>query len=74
MTTRSNPPGLTSTEPLPYNYTRWNGAVWPDQHVDAYNRELARIAQRHDAGLDVTHLVDGLYHMARGFDTAGRKA
>lgn len=61
-------PGLTGTAPMPYGYRRWNGAVWSDAHVDAYNAELARIVSRHDAGYDVTSLVNGLYNLANQFD------
>lgn len=64
------PPGLMGVEPMPYGYRRWNGGVWADGQVDAYNRELARIVQRHRAGYDVTALVNGLYNLASGFDHA----
>lgn len=65
-------PGMTGTDPMPYGYRRWNGAVWPDVHVDAYNRELSRIIERNAAGHDVAALVNGLYNLAHGFDYAGR--
>jgi hypothetical protein len=70
--TRPKIPGLTDTAPMPYGYRRWNGAVWPNIQVDAYNRELDRIRSRHDAGLNVQHLVDGLYNLANGFDAMGK--
>lgn len=70
MTNTQTIPGLTSTDPMPYGYRRWNGAVWADIQVDSYNRELARIAQRHADGYDVTALVNGLYNLANGFDYA----
>lgn len=62
-------PGLTGgIDPMPYNYRRWNGSIWADCQVDAYNRELARTVSRHSAGYDVTALVNGLYNLANGFD------
>ncbi|MGP4994574.1 hypothetical protein [Glutamicibacter ardleyensis] len=64
------PAGITGFEPMPYGYKRWNGAVWCDEHVDSYNRELARIESRHRAGMDVQHLINGLYNLAYGFDRA----
>lgn len=64
----SLPPGLVSIDPMPYGWRRWNGAVWCKAHVDAYNNELERIVDRHEAGFDVTHLVDGLYNLANRFD------
>ncbi len=62
------PNGLTGFDPMPYGYRRWNGSVWPNAHVDAYNRELARIESRHTAGMDTQHLINGLYNLAGGFD------
>ena len=70
---QSLPEGLTALDPIPYGETRWNGSVWPDIQVDAYNRELARIAIRHSAGYDVQNLIDGLYNLAHGFDYAGKR-
>ena len=64
------PAGITGFGPMPYGYRRWNGAVWPSAHVDAYNRELARIERLHRDGLDVTRFVNGLYNLASGFDNA----
>lgn len=66
------PVGLTGLDPMPYGETRWNGSVWPDIQVDAYNRLLADIAGKHRAGMDTQNLIDGLYNMAHGFDTAGK--
>ena len=57
---------------MPYGYRRWNGAVWADIQVDAYNSELSRILSRHDAGGTPTALVDGLYNLAHSFDYAGK--
>ena len=62
------PPGITSFDPMPMGYRRWNGAVWADCQVAAYNAELARIESRHRAGMNVRHLVNGLYNLAQGFD------
>lgn len=69
----SVPPGLTGTEPMPYGYRRWNGTVWPDIQVDAYNRELDRITTRHEAGMSTEALVNGLYNLAHTFDACGVK-
>ena len=68
----SPPDGLTGFEPMSYNYKRWNGITWPNIQVDAYNWELARIESRHNSGMNVQPLIDGLYNLARGFDTVGR--
>lgn len=68
------PIGLTGLEPMPYGETRWNGAVWPDIQVDRYNAELSRIASRHRAGMGTQNLIDGLYNLAHGFDSAGKPA
>lgn len=65
------PAGITSLDPMPYGYRRWNNTVWCDIHVDVYNRELSRIAERHAAGYDTTALVSGLYNLAWQFDTLG---
>lgn len=62
------PNGITSFQPMPYGYRRWNGAIWPNIQVDRYNRELARIESRHKAGLTTDHLVNGLYNLANMFD------
>lgn len=68
MTPKTLPVGLTGFDPMPYGYRRWNGSVWADLQVDRYNDELARIERRHRHGLEVQHLIDGLYNLARGFD------
>ena len=68
------PIGLTGSDPMPYGYRRWNGAVWPDIQVDAYNSALSRIMARHAAGMPTETLVNGLYNLARGFDYAGQDA
>mgnify|MGYP003587272653 CR=1 FL=1 len=70
--TATIPAGLTSLDPIPHGETRWNGSVWATAHVDAYNRELARIKSRHEAGLDTQALIDGLYNLAYGFDHADK--
>lgn len=57
---------------MPYDYERWNGTVWADIQVDAYNAELSRVESRHNAGMDVEHLVNGLYNLAHQFDYVGR--
>ena len=72
MSALTLPNGITGREPMPYGYRRWNGAVWLNEWVDAYNRELARILIRHDGGGTPTALVDGLYNLAHGFDYAGK--
>lgn len=72
--TRTLPAGITGFQPVPYGYRRWNGSVWPDTQVDAYNRQLARIQSRHMAGYDTEALVNGLYNLANGFDRAGKRA
>lgn len=64
--------GITDFVPMEYSYRRWNGTVWADSQVDAYNRELARIESRYKAGMPVTALVDGLYNLADGFDYAAK--
>lgn len=64
------PAGITSFEPVAVGERRWNGAVWADSHVERYNAELGRIERRHLDGMDVQHLVDGLYNLASGFDRA----
>lgn len=64
------PNGITSFDPMPYGYRRWNGTVWADSQVDQYNRELARIQSRHNAEMQTEALVNGLYNLARGFDYA----
>ena len=68
--TLTNPVGLTGTAPMPYGYRRWNGAVWPDIQVDAYNRTLAHIETRHAAGMSTEALINGLYNLAHSFDYA----
>lgn len=68
------PIGLTGLDPMPYGETRWNGSVWPNIQVDAYNRLLADIASKHRAGMDTQNLIDGLYNLAHGFDAAGKPA
>lgn len=62
------PSGVTSFDPMPYGYRRWNGSVWCDAWVDLYNRDLRRIQAHHGAGYDVRAMVDGLYSMAHSFD------
>ena len=69
----NTPPGLTHTRFMPYGYRRWNGAVWADEQVDAYNRELSNIVTKHRAGYDTEHLVNGLYNLAASFDTHGKE-
>lgn len=64
--------GLSGTEHMPYGYRRWNGVVWMDCQVDAYNSLLDRIVARALDGFDVEHLVNGLYNLAHGFDRAGK--
>ena len=64
----STPVALTGVGPTPYGERRWNGSIWADVQVDAYNRELARIVIRHAAGMDTVALVNGLYNLANGFD------
>lgn len=66
------PVGITGFTPMPYGYRRWNGAVWPVIQVDAYNRSLERIRSRHEAGMSTEALVNGLYNLAAGFDSAGQ--
>lgn len=68
--TTTLPAGITGFDPMPYGYRRWNGAVWADSQVDQYNRELARIQSRHEAGMPTDTLVNGLYNLANGFDYA----
>ena len=68
--TTTTPTGLTSTDPMPYGYRRWNGTIWPDVQVDRYNAELARIQARHEAGMPTEALVNGLYNLADAFDRA----
>lgn len=65
------PAGLTGLDPIPHGEKRWNGSVWPPAHVEAYNRELARIERRHRAGMDTQHLINGLYNLAHSFDYTG---
>lgn len=65
------PAGLTGFDRMPYGYRRWNGAVWAEIQVDAYNAELVRIEARHNAGMPTGALVNGLYNLAAGFDAAG---
>jgi len=64
------PAGLTGFDPMPYGYRRWNGTIWPDIQVDAYNAELTRIESRFKAGYNVEALVNGLYNLAHQFDQA----
>lgn len=66
------PTGITGRIPMPYNYRRWNGAIWADIQVDAYNNTLNRILVMHDAGYNTEALVNGLYNLAHGFDYAGK--
>lgn len=70
MTNQTLPEGITGFTPMPYGYKRWNGSVWVNAHVEAYNAELSRIESRHNAGMSVEHLVNGLYNLAHGFDAA----
>lgn len=75
MSATTTPPvGLTSLAPMPYGYRRWNGSVWADIQVDAYNRTVERIAARHAAGMPTEALVNGLYNLAAGFDAVRPKA
>lgn len=62
------PAGLTGFERMPYGYRRWNGLVWAEIQVNAYNAELVRIEARHNAGMPTETLVNGLYNLAAGFD------
>ncbi|WP_165605987.1 hypothetical protein [Mycolicibacterium mucogenicum] len=73
-TTTSLPAGLTSDQPMPYGYRRWNGAVWPDCQVDAYNRAVAQAIERHRAGYDASALVNGVYNLASSFDRHAKQA
>lgn len=66
--TTTLPAGITGFNPMPYGYKRWNGVIWPNIQVDSYNAELERIQSRHANGLDVQHLVNGLYNLAHQFD------
>jgi hypothetical protein len=68
------PNGLTSFEPMPYGYRRWNGTIWADSQIDAYNRQVDNIKRYHLAGYNVACQieVDGLYNLAASFDAAGR--
>ncbi|UXO93903.1 hypothetical protein Pan2_84 [Pseudanabaena phage Pan2] len=65
------PAGITSLEPMPYGFRRWNGTVWANAHVDAYNRQLSLIEDAHRAGYSAQcqRLIDGLYNLAAGFDS-----
>lgn len=73
VTERPMPEGITGFTHVEVGERRWNGAVWADAQVERYNAELARIEQRHNAGLDVQALVNGLYNLAHGFDLAGKR-
>ena len=66
------PNGITGREPMPYGYRRWNGAVWADIQVDAYNTRLTHLLSMHDAGYSAESLVNGLYNLAHGFDHAAK--
>lgn len=66
----TTPPGITGFKPIAYGARRWNGSIWPDVQVDAYNAELKRIQDRHAAGYDTVALVNGLYNLAAQFDYA----
>ena len=62
------PAGLTSLEPIPYGYRRWNGRVWHDVHIDEYNSRLADIGALHAAGYDTSAQVEELYRRSFMFD------
>ena len=62
------PAGITSLDPIPYGYRRFNGRVWPDVHVDEYNTRLADIGALHAAGYDTRAQVEELYRRSFMFD------
>ena len=64
------PAGLTSLEPIPYGYVRWDGRVWPDVHIDEYNARLADIGALHADGYDTSSQVEELYRRSFMFDHA----
>lgn len=72
VTERDLPAGITGFDPIEHGERRWNGAVWTPLQVGYYNLELKRIETRHNAGLDVQHLVNGLYNLADGFDRVSK--
>lgn len=64
------PPGLSSDEPMPYEYRRWNGTVWTDPCVDLYNKtaRMAVIAWRQGLDAKAERYVEALYRMAHEYD------
>jgi len=66
--TNTLPAGIRSFDHIPYEYRRWNGAVWVDLWVDHYNRQLDTIKTMHEAGYDTQSLIDGLYRQAQSWD------
>ena len=64
------PAGLTSLEPIPYGYLRWNGRIWSNLQIDEYNSRLADIGALHAAGYDTRAQVEELYRRSFMFDHA----
>lgn len=67
------PNGLTSFDHMPYGYRRWNGSVWADIQVDAYNKQLDNIRRYHEAGYSTACQIEinNLYNLAFSFDSVG---
>ena len=69
------PPGITSDEPVPYGYRRWNGVVWCDSWTDTYNAisRQAVIAWRQGLDSKASQEVEAMYRMATQFDHLGKE-
>ncbi|AZS07563.1 hypothetical protein PBI_DUKE13_227 [Mycobacterium phage Duke13] len=67
------PAGITSDEPMPYGYRRWNGTVWCNAWIDGYNHLLSRAIERHRQGLDARGYVDALYRRAAQCDALAKE-
>lgn len=67
------PTGITGFDHMPYGYRRWNGSIWANIQVDAYNRKIDNIRRYYESGYDVSCQIeiDNLYNLAQSFDYAG---
>ncbi|AEK08283.1 hypothetical protein SEA_EJIMIX_216 [Mycobacterium phage Ejimix] len=68
------PAGITSDEPMPYGYRRWNGTVWCNAWIDGYNHLLRSAIERYRQGLDASGYVDALYRRAAAYNVLTKES